>query len=95
MIQKEVADKIRFDADKKSYLWWLLNYAYEVKYLKTVPPKAFKPAPKVTSAVVGLTYKQGWTIKPGKWEKLISFLDDFAPYSRKTLGAIATMVKKK
>ncbi|HCB51141.1 TPA: hypothetical protein DEP21_00945 [Patescibacteria group bacterium] len=58
MIQKEVADKIKSDADKKSYLRWLLNYAYEVKYLKTVPPKAFKPAPKVTSAIVGLTLKK-------------------------------------
>jgi len=57
MIQKEVADKISEDAGKKSFLRWLLNYAHKVSYLKTVPAKAFKPAPKVTSAIVGLTGK--------------------------------------
>ena len=57
MIQKEVADKISEDAGKKSFLRWLLNYAHKVSYLKTVPAKAFKPAPKVTSAIVGLAGK--------------------------------------
>jgi len=34
MVQDEVGQKLRSDAKKKSYLRWLLNYAYEVKYLK-------------------------------------------------------------
>ena len=34
MIQDEVAQKLKSDADKKSYLWWLINYAYDVTYLK-------------------------------------------------------------
>ncbi len=54
MVQKEVADKIKTDASKKSYLWRLLNYQYEVTYLKTVPAKAFTPAPKVQSAIFSL-----------------------------------------
>ena len=54
MVQKEVADKIKTDAPKKSYLWRLLNYQYEVTYLKTVPAKAFTPAPKVQSAIFSL-----------------------------------------
>ena len=34
MLQDEVGQKLRHDAKKKSYLWRLINYAYEVTYLK-------------------------------------------------------------
>ena len=34
MVQDEVAQKIKIDAKKKSYLRWLLNFFYEVHYLK-------------------------------------------------------------
>jgi hypothetical protein len=34
MVQDEVGQKIKHDAKKKSYLWWLLNFAYDVTYLK-------------------------------------------------------------
>jgi len=57
MVQKEVADKLCQDAHKKSYLWWIINFAYDVIYLKTVPAKAFSPAPKVTSALIELRKK--------------------------------------
>lgn len=93
MVQKEVADKLCSDAQKKSYLWWILNFAYDVSYLKTVPAKAFSPAPKVSSALIKLKIKnEKLTIS---FEKLLEFLDNFSPYSRKTLGAISTMIKKK
>ena len=93
MVQKEVADKLCSDAQKKSYLWRIINYAYDVIYLKTVPAKAFSPAPKVTSALIELKRKnEKLTIN---FERVLAFLEDFAPYSRKTLGAIATMVRKK
>ncbi len=93
MVQKEVADKLCSDAQKKSYLWWIINFAYDVIYLKTVPAKAFSPAPKVTSALIELRRKHE---KPNiNFEKLLDFLEGFAPYSRKTLGAIATMLRKK
>lgn len=93
MVQKEVADKLCSDAQKKSYLWWIINLAYDVIYLKTVPAKAFSPAPKVTSALIELRRKHE---KPSiSFEKLLDFLEGFAPYSRKTLGAIATMLRKK
>jgi 16S rRNA A1518/A1519 N6-dimethyltransferase RsmA/KsgA/DIM1 with predicted DNA glycosylase/AP lyase activity len=52
MVQDEVLQKLRSDAGKKSYLYWILNYAYEVQYLKTVPAKAFSPAPKVKSCLI-------------------------------------------
>ena len=93
MVQKEVADKLCTDTEKKSYLWRIINFAYEVLYLKTVPPKAFSPAPKITSALIELKKKtQKYNIN---FNKLLIFLEDFAPYSRKTLGAIAAMLKKK
>lgn len=83
MVQKEVADKIRTDADKKSFLWRLLNYQYDVKYLKTVPAKAFSPAPKVQSAIFSLIEK---SIKPQfPYEKMIYILDKISKYKRKTL----------
>jgi 16S rRNA (adenine1518-N6/adenine1519-N6)-dimethyltransferase len=93
MVQKEVADKLRFDAHKKSYLWWILNYAYKVDYLKTVPAKAFSPAPKVQSALIKISTSDSPAQIP--FLLLLSFLEDFAPYSRKTLWAIARMIQKK
>jgi 16S rRNA (adenine1518-N6/adenine1519-N6)-dimethyltransferase len=89
MVQKEVADKIRWDAEKKSFLWWLLNYQYEVKHLKTVPAKAFSPAPKVQSAIFSLIEKNE---KPQfSYTEMIWVLDQISKYKRKTLGKCRKM----
>jgi 16S rRNA A1518/A1519 N6-dimethyltransferase RsmA/KsgA/DIM1 with predicted DNA glycosylase/AP lyase activity len=56
MIQKEVGEKIKSDAGKKSMLWFLLNFNYDVKYLRTVPAKDFTPPPKVDSCLVSFEY---------------------------------------
>ena len=93
MVQDEVWQKLRFDADKKSYLYWILNYAYEVQYLKTVPAKAFSPAPKVKSCLIWLVKKN--EVPNIKFNELIRFLDLFSPYSRKTLWKISKMISKK
>ena len=93
MVQNEVWEKIRFDANKKSYLYRILNYAYEVQYLKTVPAKAFSPAPKVKSCLIWLVKKNKTPNIP--FEELIKFLDLFSPYSRKTLWKISKMLTKK
>ena len=93
MLQDEVGQKLRSDAKKKSYLWRLINYAYQVDYLKWVPAKCFNPAPKVKSCLVELKIKN-WELKIER-ERLIQFLEMFAPFSRKTLWAIRTMVNKK
>lgn len=84
MVQKEVADKIRSDAEKKSFLWRLLNYQYEVKYLKTVPAKAFNPAPKVQSAIFSLVEKS--QTPPFAYNEMVRVLDQISKYKRKTLG---------
>lgn len=93
MVQNEVWEKLRFDAGKKSYLYRILNYAYEVQYLKTVPAKAFSPAPKVKSCLIWLIKKDN--IPNISFNKLIEFLDLFSPYSRKTLWKISKMIAKK
>lgn len=93
MVQDEVWQKLRFDADKKSYLYRILNYAYEVQYLKTVPAKCFSPAPKVKSCLIGLIKKEKTPNIP--FDELIRFLDLFSPYSRKTLWKISKMIAKK
>ena len=93
MLQDEVGQKMRFDAKKKSYLRWLINYAYQVTYLKWVPAKCFKPVPKVKSCLVELKI-ENWKLKIQR-DKFVEFLDMFAPFSRKTLGAIRTMINKK
>lgn len=84
MVQKEVADKVRYDAEKKSFLWWLLNYHFEVKYLKTVPAKAFSPAPKVQSAIISLIRKKN---TPGcHYGQVRVLLERISMYKRKTLS---------
>ena len=93
MLQDEVGQKLRSDAKKKSYLRWIINYAYEVTYLKWVPAKCFNPAPKVKSCLVQLTTKSE-ELKIS-WNSFLSFLELYAPFSRKTLGSIATLLEKR
>ena len=93
MIQDEVGEKIKSDAKKKSYLWWLVNRAYIVEYVKMVPAKCFSPAPKVKSCLMRFIKKD--TPENVAYEKLEDFLNLFSPYSRKTLGKIAKMIEKK
>ncbi len=92
MIQKEVADKIKHDAEKKSFLWWLLNYHYDVLYLKTVPAKAFSPKPKVQSSIISLRRKKD---TPGcAYPQMKMILERISMYKRKTLGKSRKMAYK-
>ena len=101
MLQKEVWEKIKSDANKKSYLRWLLNYWYHVEYCKTVAAKCFSPAPKVQSCLLKIEKLKNATERsPVKenieiFNDLINFLDLFAPFSRKTLWKIQKMNAKK
>lgn len=96
MIQKEVGDKIRHDAVKKSYLWRLLNFHYTVKYAKTVPAKAFSPAPKVQSCLITLIAKEHNDPRYTKvnFERMVGLLDQISGSKRKTLGKIWKMKVK-
>jgi 16S rRNA (adenine1518-N6/adenine1519-N6)-dimethyltransferase len=61
MIQKEVAERIIAKPATREYgpLSVLIQYYADVVYGFTVPPGAFKPPPKVDSAVVRLEWKPG------------------------------------
>lgn len=92
MIQKEVADKIKTDAEKKSFLWRLLNYHFDVKYLKTVPAKAFSPKPKVQSSIISLIRKKD---TPGcHYGQMRTILERISMYKRKTLGKSRKMASR-
>ncbi len=83
LIQDEVAQKITTGATKKSFLWRLLNYAYDVSYIMRVPANAFTPPPNVTSAVVAVDRHDkhhSFTL-----QRLITVLDTISSYKRKTL----------
>jgi 16S rRNA (adenine1518-N6/adenine1519-N6)-dimethyltransferase len=93
LVQHEMGNKIRHDTTKKSFLRWLVNYAYEVTYLKSVPAKAFSPPPKVQSCVICLLPKED--IIDVDFDTLYTFLDTVSGFKRKTLGKIEKMLSKK
>ncbi len=56
-VQKEVADRLRASAGGDAYgpLSVMVQMLAEVELLRTLPPQAFWPAPKIDSALVRLT----------------------------------------
>lgn len=56
MLQKEVVERMAAEpgADAYGRLSVMLQYHCQIQYLFTVPPGAFRPAPKVDSAIVRL-----------------------------------------
>lgn len=56
MLQKEVVERMVAVPGSKDYgrLSVMLQYCFAMEYLFTVPPDAFRPAPKVESAIVRL-----------------------------------------
>lgn len=59
MLQKEVADRLVARPGRKEYGTLAIQVALtaDVDHLLTLPPGAFRPAPKVTSAVVRLRFR--------------------------------------
>jgi 16S rRNA (adenine1518-N6/adenine1519-N6)-dimethyltransferase len=66
MLQLEVADRLAASAGTKDYgvLTIFTSAQAEVQRLLTLPPGAFRPAPRVHSAVVRITFKPS-LIPPG------------------------------
>lgn len=94
LIQKEVADKVRRDAEKKSYLRRLLNRTHQVRYAFTVKAESFTPPPNVTSAVIVIEKLASARLENCFEERLLSFLNVVSPFKRKTLGKIQKMQKE-
>jgi 16S rRNA (adenine1518-N6/adenine1519-N6)-dimethyltransferase len=59
MLQKEVADRLTARPGSKDYgaLAIQISLGADVDYLLTLPPGAFRPPPKVTSAVVRIRFR--------------------------------------
>lgn len=58
-VQKEVADRLRAAPGSKNYgvLSIMAQILSDVEVLRTLPPQAFWPAPKIESALVRMTWK--------------------------------------
>jgi 16S rRNA (adenine1518-N6/adenine1519-N6)-dimethyltransferase len=64
MLQAEVADRVAAAPGAMSYLSVFVQYHARVRVAVRVPPDAFEPAPKVSSAVVVLEPKTSTALSP-------------------------------
>lgn len=75
MLQREVADRLVAAPATRDYgpLAILIGLAATIERVMTLPPGAFRPAPKVTSAAVRLTFRSGETLRalPRPLERLV------------------------
>lgn len=72
MLQAEVAESIAAPAGERGYLSLMVQAVAQAKVLFHVPPSAFRPAPKVRSAVVRLDLRDPPLIAP---ERAAAFLE--------------------
>lgn len=74
MFQREVVERItaKPGGRERGFLSVLVESAFETEYLFDVPPAAFKPVPKVWSAVVRLTPKPAFTGDELAFRQLVS-----------------------
>jgi 16S rRNA (adenine1518-N6/adenine1519-N6)-dimethyltransferase len=66
MLQAEVADRIAAAPGRMSYLSVFVQYHAEVRVALRVPPEAFEPAPKVSSAVAVLAPRIARPLAPDR-----------------------------
>jgi 16S rRNA (adenine1518-N6/adenine1519-N6)-dimethyltransferase len=88
MLQKEVVDRMAADPGSKVYgrLSVMLQLACRVEPLFTVPPGAFRPPPKVDSAVVRLVPLSASERHDADPERLHAIVKAAFAQRRKTLG---------
>ncbi len=87
MVQKEVADRICSKAGSSDYSSFTAYVSYYgvAKRLFTVPPSAFSPPPKVTSAVIQITPHKTPPVVPKSKEMFFKVLSGAFATRRKTL----------
>jgi len=88
MVQLEVAEKMMAAPSKDSYgvLAAILQYFFDMELLMEVPPEAFIPAPKVTSAVVRLVPNGERMAALGSKTEYVKLVKKAFSQRRKTLG---------
>jgi 16S rRNA (adenine1518-N6/adenine1519-N6)-dimethyltransferase len=87
MVQKEVADRICSKAGSSDYSSFTAYIAYHgvAKRLFTVPPSAFSPPPKVTSAVIRISPHEVPPVTPKDKNLFFKVLNGAFENRRKTL----------
>lgn len=88
MVQLEVAKRICADHTQKDYgaISVFCNYHCDTQLLFTVPPEAFDPIPKVTSAVMKLTFREEKRVHPMDEKHFFSVVKAAFSNRRKTLA---------
>jgi 16S rRNA (adenine1518-N6/adenine1519-N6)-dimethyltransferase len=73
MLQKEVADRLAAAPGSRTYGALTVQVARvaDVERLLTLPPGAFRPAPKVASAVVRLRFRAALDADPAVFERIV------------------------
>lgn len=84
MLQSEVAERVSAAPGKMSYLSVEMQVMAETKLLFRIPPRAFRPAPKVQSAVVRLDVRDSPDVE----------VDDMAAYLRVAAAGFAAPRKR-
>jgi 16S rRNA (adenine1518-N6/adenine1519-N6)-dimethyltransferase len=87
MLQKEVVERMAAKAGADAYgrLSVMLQYHCQIQYLFTVPPGAFRPAPKVDSAIVRLIPYQTLPVVANDYAVFAELVKQAFSQRRKTL----------
>jgi 16S rRNA (adenine1518-N6/adenine1519-N6)-dimethyltransferase len=92
LVQEEVARRMvatPSSAKERGYLSVFVQSFAEAKIVRRVPPSAFRPAPKVSSAVVALRTRSRPAFAPLDREAFLRFVSDVFRHRRKQLrGAL-------
>ena len=92
LVQEEVARRMvatPSSAKERGYLSVFVQSFAEAKIVRRVPPSAFRPAPKVSSAVVALRPRSRPAFAPLDREAFLRFVSDVFRHRRKQLrGAL-------
>jgi len=89
-VQREVADRLRAGPNSKEYgtLSILVQLLSRVEVIRTLPPQAFWPMPKISSALVRLTREDRLGARAGEFGK---FVRGIFSARRKTLSNAMTL----
>ena len=87
MLQAEVADRLAARAGGRDYgvLSLIVQYHFRAEPLFVVPPRAFKPKPKVDSKVVRLVPRPHRALRPAEESLFFGFIKQAFSQRRKTL----------
>jgi 16S rRNA (adenine1518-N6/adenine1519-N6)-dimethyltransferase len=97
MVQREVAERIVSEPNSKSYgaLSANVQAIANAEILMSVPPSAFRPPPKVYSAVVRITPRKDPLISPEEVNRYRVFVQALFGMRRKQIGNVLRSVSQR